>query len=115
MENKKRMKKLILIDLDGVLNEYTGEYKENYIPPVKDGAKDFLENLSKNYELKIFTARNKLLSAKWLIDNNLDEIIQDITSEKEPCWLYIDDRCISFDGNFSKLAAKIENFKPYYK
>lgn len=109
------MKKLILIDLDGVLNEYIGDYKENYIPPIKIGAKDFLENLSKNYKLKIFTSRNKLLTAKWLIDNELDKVIQDITSEKEPCWLYIDDRCINFDGSFSQLAAKIENFKPYYK
>lgn len=109
------MKKLILIDLDGVLNEYIGEYKYDYIPPIKNGAKDFLENLSQDYQLKIFTSRNKFLTAKWLIDNGLEGVIKDVTSEKEPCWLYIDDRCINFDGSFANLAAKITNFKPYYK
>ncbi len=33
-------KKTILIDLDGVLNNYT-HYEENNIPSIKDGAKEF--------------------------------------------------------------------------
>ena len=41
-------KKKILIDLDGVLNEYGKEkYNENYIPEIKKGAKEFLEELHK--------------------------------------------------------------------
>ena len=39
-------KKTILIDLDGVLNTYTGPFDPNFIPPIKDGAREFLENLS---------------------------------------------------------------------
>ena len=36
--------KKILIDLDGVLNEYGYEkYNENYIPPIKNGAYEFIE------------------------------------------------------------------------
>ncbi len=52
-------KKKILIDLDGVLNEYGKEkYDENYIPEIKTGAFEFLDKLSKdtklitNYSLK---------------------------------------------------------------
>ena len=37
------MAKIALVDLDGVLNQYKGNYEENYIPPVKNGAKEFLE------------------------------------------------------------------------
>jgi len=37
-------KKTIMIDLDGVLNNYT-KYDENVIPEIKDGAKDFLQQL----------------------------------------------------------------------
>ena len=55
----KTFKRTILIDLDGVLNTYTGEFNENYIPPIKEGAKEFVEELSKNFELKLFTTRNK--------------------------------------------------------
>lgn len=108
--NKKKFKKTILIDLDGVLNTYDGNYRADYIHPIKNGAKDFLKNLYKNYEIKLFTTRNKLLVAKWLIENNLDKYINDITNIKEPCWLYVDDRCIKFDGNYNKTLYEINNF-----
>jgi len=43
-------KKTILVDLDGVLNTYTGKFDENFIPPIKDGAFEFIKN--KNYRKK---------------------------------------------------------------
>ena len=107
--------KTLLIDLDGVLNTYTGNYDPNYIPPIKKGAKEFLEKLSKNYKIKLFTTRDKTFATKWLTEENLENIIEDATNTKEPCYLYIDDRCIYFDGNFENLATQIENFKPHYK
>ena len=48
----KKFKYTILIDLDGVLNTYSGGFDENYIPPIKEGAKEFIEKLSENFELK---------------------------------------------------------------
>ena len=36
------MKKTILIDLDGVLNDYVGNYDKDFILPIKAGAKEFL-------------------------------------------------------------------------
>ena len=60
-------KKKILIDLDGVLNDYNGNYDENYIPEIKNGAKEFLEKLSQTGELYLFTTRNLLLSSKWFV------------------------------------------------
>lgn len=109
-------KKKLLIDLDGVLNEYTGNYDENFIPPLKNGAKEFLENFPKeNYEIKIFTTRNRLLTSKWLIDNDLDKIVSDVTNIKEPAYLYIDDRCILFNGDFKETLKQIDNFKVHWK
>ena len=108
-------KKTILIDLDGVLNEYVGNFDKDFIPPIKQGAKEFLSILAEKHIIKIFTTRNRLLASKWVIENGLDELIEDVTNVKEPCWVYIDDRCINFDGNFNDLIDKIENFKPYYK
>lgn len=109
------LKKTILVDLDGVLNEYKGNYSENIIPPIKKGAKNFLKQLSSNYTLKLFTTRNKLLVSKWLITNSIDKYINDITNIKEVCWLFIDDRTIKFKGNYISLLNEIENFKPWYK
>ena len=108
-------KKTILIDLDGVLNNYTGNFDKDFIPPIKDGAVEFLKELSKNFELKLFTTRNKILATKWLIDNNIDFYFTDITNTKDLAWLYIDDRCINFDGNFKNLANSVNLFKPWYK
>lgn len=109
------MKKTILIDLDGVLNTYTGNFDKNFIPPIKDGAFDFLSKLSEEYQIKLFTTRNKILASKWVIENKLENFIEDITNIKELSYLYIDDRCINFNGNYSDLANKIKQFNVWYK
>ena len=111
----KTFKKTILIDLDGVLNTYTGGFDKDYIPPIKDGAKEFIEKISENFELKLFTTRNKILASKWLVENEIDNYFEDITNTKDLAWLYIDDRCVNFNGDYSSLTKQIENFKPWYK
>ena len=108
--------KKILIDLDGVLNEYgKDKFNENYIPEIKIGAYEFIEKLSKQAELYLFTTRNLMLAAKWLIKNDLDKFFKDITNVKLPSYLYIDDRCICFKGDYNKTLNEIENFKVYWK
>ena len=109
------IKKTILVDLDGVLNKYNGEYDSNYIPPILDGAFDFVKSLSKTYRVVIFTSRNLLLASQWVIENRLDKYIENITNIKEPSFLIIDDRCINFKGNFEELKSQIDNFKIWYK
>ena len=108
-------KKTILIDLDGVLNTYTGVFDEKVIPPIKEGAFEFIKNLSNNYKVKIFTTRNRLLASEWLINNGLKGYVDDVTNVKEPSYLLIDDRCINFNGNYEKLQNEIDNFKVWYK
>ena len=108
--------KRILIDLDGVLNEYGKEkFDENFIPEMKKGANEFLQELSKDAELYLFTTRNLMLSAKWLIENDLDKFFKDITNIKIPAFLYIDDRTIRFDRNYKITLNDIKNFNVYWK
>lgn len=109
------VKKIILFDLDGVLNAYTGDYNENYIPPIKEEAFELIRGLAKDYTIKIFTSRNLLLVAKWIHENNLEKYIENVTNIKEPCYLIIDDRCINFNGNYQELKEQIDNFKPWYR
>ena len=109
-------KKKILIDLDGVLNEYGKEpYDENFIPEIKNGAREFIEELSKIGELYLFTTRNLLLASKWLLNNNLDIYFKDVTNVKLSSFLYIDDRCICFKGKYKETLEKIKKFKVYWK
>lgn len=105
-------KKRILIDLDGVLNNYI-KYSDE-IPEIKDGAKNFLKQLSTEYELILFTSRNLLLASKWLIKNGLDKYFQDITNYKLPAALQIDDRAICFKGDFKETLKEIEAFEVYW-
>ena len=110
-----QFKKTLLIDLDGVLNEYSGKFDAKFIPPPKDGAEDLLKNLSKDFNVKIFTSRDKATAKKWLQKNKLYQYIGDVTNIKEPAYLQIDDRCIKFDGCYSSLIEQITNFKVWYK
>ena len=108
-------KKTILIDLDGVLNTYTGKFDESFIPPIKEGALEFIKELSQQFKIKIFTTRYALLASEWLIQNGLKQYIDDVTNIKEPCFLFIDDRCITFKGNFSEIKKQVYYFKAWYK
>lgn len=109
------MKKTILVDLDGVLNEYKGIYDENNIPPIKKGAKEFIKELSLKFNIKIFTTRSEEKASQWIKSNELGPYISGITNKKEPAHLIIDDRCINFDGNYTKTLKKIDFFKVWYK
>ena len=109
-------KKTLMIDLDGVLSNYS-KYEENYIPDIKQGAKNFLEKLYKSnkYELVLFTTRNTELAQKWLENKNIACYFKEITNIKKPAYIYIDDRALKFNGEFDKTFEEIEKFKVYWK
>lgn len=108
-------KRTLLIDLDGVLNTYNGNYNPDFIPPMREGAKEFLLELQEKFELVLFTTRPKSLAQQWCFENGLLECFEDITDKKKSAWLIIDDRCLTFNGNFEDLTLQILNFAPFYK
>ena len=110
------MSKIALVDLDGVLNEYSGKYNEYEVPKIKKGAKEFLEKLSENYDIEIFTVRNKIRTVEWLQENNIIHLVKEITNVKNPyASVIIDDRAIGFNGDFNKVLDISKDFKPYWK
>ena len=117
VQGQGKFRRNILIDLDGVLNSYCGGYDENFIPEIKEGAKEFIEKLyaEDRFNLVLFTTRNILKSAKWLVDNNLYSYFSNITNVKLPAFLCIDDRALTFRGNFNDMYEEIVNFRPYWK
>ena len=80
--------KKILVDFAVVLNIYGKEenFNENIIPEIKNGAKEFLKELSIFGELYLFTTINQKLAAKWLIHNDIDKYFKDITNIKIPAY-----------------------------
>lgn len=111
-----RYKKIVSIDLDGVLNTYKGNYVKDSLSPMKEGADEFLKNLSREYRIEIFTVRDLNLTKEWLIKNKLIQYIENITDRKNPfASVILDDRAIKFDGNYNKAYKNIMSFKPYWK
>ena len=109
-------KKLIQIDLDGVLNNYDGHYEADKIASIKDGAFEFVQKLSNDFTLELFTVRDKQFCEMWLEKNNLSQFFEKVTNIKNPyASVFIDDREINFDGNFENVYEKIIKFKPYWK
>lgn len=109
-------RKIISIDLDGVLNTYCGNYEKDKIPPIKDGAYEFLKELSTQYDIEIYTVREKWLCKKWLKENNLSEFVKNISDKKNRyASIYLDDRALTFDGSYENAFKKITFFKPHWK
>lgn len=111
----RRFKQPICIDFDGVIAEYDGwKGEDDWGKPLK-GAKEFLEKLNAiGLRWVIFTTRPRDKVADWFKKQKMP-MPEDITNIKIPSPVYIDDRVIKFDGDFSKLIKDMKNFNVYWK
>lgn len=106
-----KWKPIIAVDFDGVINSYEsgwlGENTEDQIPDLPvPGAIAFLQQLLENEEINvvIFTARASTLKGKlaihlWLAKHGMSST-PNVTHEKPPAVVYLDDRGWRFDGTF---------------
>jgi FMN phosphatase YigB (HAD superfamily) len=108
------MKKKIYIDFDDVLSNYDDWEEVRNLSMPKKGANNFIEKLSKNYKIYIFTTKDREIVYKWLIRHHFDDYIEDVTNKKEFAFVYIDDRAIKFNGNYSKMLTELKKIKPYW-
>lgn len=113
-----RMARTLAIDFDGVLHPYT----EGWVGPVPapeppmPGAEDFLRQATENgYRLVVFSTRcdtpQGLAGTKaWLAEHGLDSFIEEVSCQKPAAIAYIDDRAVSFRGDWD-LWAEIERLR----
>lgn len=101
----------ICVDFDGVLNNYE-YYDPNELYTPRDGAKEFLTVLKKQFYVIIFTARDNEKVIEWL--DKYDMPYNEVTNIKKPAVVYIDDRAIQFNGDYDEILNIIEDFEPYY-
>ena len=115
------MKKRVVFDFDGVIHSYVSGWKGATIIPDSpvSGIKEAIENIRKaGYEVCVVSTRCREIGGIEAIENYLAEhliFVDQITAEKPPAVVYIDDRAICFDGKAETLLEKIQNFEPWTK
>ena len=115
MENRELHKEnIVSIDFDGVLSKYNGWKGEDILGKPIDGAKEFISNLIKSgYKPVVFTTRKSEPISKWLKKFGFPDI--EVSNFKYPSVVYIDDRCVKFDGDFSKLVDDLKKYDVYWR
>lgn len=114
--------KNIAIDFDGVVHTFDKGYHDGtcYGAPI-DGSLEAIKELSKKYNIIIFTAKAKpsrpLVNNKtgtelvrdWLEEHGVLKYVSEITAEKPRAFLYIDDKGYRFE-NWSDTMKFLEDF-----
>ena len=110
----------LAIDFDGVIHNFDKGWYDGtcYGEPI-DGAIDAVKQLSKKYNLIIFTGKalpdrplvngktGKQLVVEWLENHDLLQYIDDVTYSKPRAEYYIDDKGISFTNNWDEILKTI--------
>ena len=113
-------KQTVIFDFDGVINSYTSGWQgADVIPdsPVP-GIKDAIIEIRKHYRVVVVSSRCYQPGGIEAITAWLEKYtirVDDITDEKPPAVVIIDDRAITFDGKTEGLLEKIRKFKPWNK
>ena len=107
---------IVCVDLDGVLNAFDGWREAAYFHDPRPGAREFLESLKgMGYRVVVFTVRWKPHVEDWLARHDLAGYVDEVTDQKPPAHVYIDDRAICFRGDFSQTLAQIPGFKAHWE
>lgn len=113
----------IAVDFDGVIHSYTSPWVDATVipdPPVPR-AIEWLNEIGKRFRVIIFTTRGKSPAGReavraWLHAYGFECSREDVTAEKPPALIYLDDRAVRFDGENFPTADQIHReFVPWNK
>lgn len=115
-----KKQKTLYIDLDGTLNQYSGWKGSDHFPPLREGAREFLQALKQNgFKMKLFTTRaitDSMLVWAWLRQERLDTFFQEVTARKGmDGYLFVDDRNIAFTGDYQTALQQIIDYQPHWR
>ena len=113
-------KPILLLDFDGVIHSYrSGWQGVTVIPdPPTDGCREAIQELRKTYLVKIHSTRcetrtGRLAIEWWLSENGIR--VDEICEHKPPAVLYVDDRGITFSGDWIQTLEAIRTFEHWHK
>ncbi len=124
-------KPILCLDFDGVIHSYTSGWKGPDVIPDEPvpGAIDFIISAASKFQVHIFSSRSmvaegRLAMRSWLVhfmtvDPSFEYQIEqwvdrniEFPDSKPPAMVSIDDRCLTFTGEWPTLETLL-NFKPW--
>jgi hypothetical protein len=106
-------KKTILVDFDGVLSDYKGWRGPDQLDPPLPNARKAMYLLAKDYTLVCFTTRPAEPVDLWLRKHGFPHMR--VTNIKDPAFLQIDDRALTFKSWSDEFLAQIKSFKTHWE
>lgn len=108
---------VIVLDFNGVFDEYEGWNGIVQRYPKAEGIEEFLVEVRKDFNtIIICTATMPIEKVEdWLREFRLDKYVDYVTNHKPPAQVYVDDRAVTHNGNFDETLENIRNFKPHWK
>jgi hypothetical protein len=107
---------VVCVDLNGVLDAYTGwKSPEHWDPPVP-GAEAFLRSLVEHgYRVVVFTTRWQDDARAWLEEHGLLRWVSEITDRKPAAHVFVDDRAVCFRGDFGEALQQVLRFRAHWE
>ena len=135
MNGLKKRKPILCLDFDGVIHSYTSGWQGagNCPDAPVPGTLEFLIEATKHFTVMIYSSRSKSLRGRWAMikymrehfnypltfspDHSADWLPELIKYPwfKPPAMLTIDDRAITFDGEWPTDMTELLTFKPWNK
>jgi phosphoglycolate phosphatase-like HAD superfamily hydrolase len=109
-------RRLVCVDLNGVLDAYAGWQGAEHWDPPSSGARAFLEALrGRNCRIVLFTTRHYLGAWQWLTRHGLADLVEEVTDRKPAADVFIDDRAVGFSGDFSAALRAVDAFRAHWE
>ncbi len=107
---------VVCVDLNGVLDCYSGWQGADHWDPPAPGARAFLETLHRRgYRIIIFTTRHHVGVEAWLAAHDLAQYVSEVTDRKPPADVFVDDRAVCFQGDFEQTLRDILAFTAHWE
>ena len=118
-ESIKKIKPTVVFDFDGVIHSYISGWQGIHVAtdPPTAGIREAIDDIRNDYRVVVVSTRCSNPLGLETVENYLAEhniIVDEITANKPPAIIYIDDRAICFDGKPETLLSKIKAFTPWY-
>jgi hypothetical protein len=109
--------KTVAVDFDGVLNTYSSWHGPYELEELRPGAAEFLHDLkARGFYVVIHTTRNIAAVMDWLFKRGLlPGPVDDVVNLKPVAVAYIDDRGLTFRGDYAQTLAELDAFKAWWE